>query len=104
MNNLFDSIPQNLDNEVFEQLIESGSVRIERIISKGHTSPKSGWYDQKQQEWVMLLKGKAVIAFADKPSVTLRAGDHISIKAHEKHRVDWTDPGIETIWLAVHFD
>ncbi len=104
MNNLIESIPQNLENEVFEQLIESGSVRIERIISKGHTSPKSGWYDQEQHEWVVLLKGNAVIAFADKSSVTLRAGDYISIKAHEKHRVDWTDPEIETIWLAVHFD
>lgn len=104
MNNLFESIPQNLENEVFEQLMESGSVRIERIISKGHTSPKSGWYDQQQHEWVMLLKGKAVIAFADKSSVTLRAGDYISINAHEKHRVDWTDPESETIWLAVHFD
>ncbi len=88
MNNLFESIPQNLENEVFEQLMESGSVRIERIISKGHTSPKSGWYDQEQHEWVMLLKGKAVIAFADKSSVALRVGDYISIKAHEKHRVE----------------
>ncbi len=104
MNNLFESIPQNLTNEVFEQLIESDSVRIERIITKGHTSPKSGWYDQEQHEWVVLLKGNAVIAFDDKASVTLRAGDYISIKAHEKHRVDWTDPEIETIWLAVHFD
>ncbi len=104
MNNLFESIPQNLTNEVFEQLIESGSVRIERIISKGHTSPKSGWYDQEQHEWVVLLKGNAIIAFADKSSVTLRAGDYISINAHEKHRVDWTDPESETIWLAVHFD
>jgi cupin 2 domain-containing protein len=104
LNNLFESIPQNLENEVFEQLIESGSVRIERIISKGHTSAKSGWYDQEQHEWVVLLKGKAIIAFTDKSSVTLRVGDYISIKAHEKHRVEWTDPEIETIWLAVHFD
>ncbi len=104
MNNLFKSIPQNLENEVFEQLIESGSVRIERFISKGHTSPKSGCYDQQQHEWVVLLKGDAVIAFADKASVTLRAGDYISIKAHEKHRVQWTDPEIEILWLAVHFD
>ncbi len=104
MNNLFKSIPQNLENEVFEQLIESGNVKIERIISKGHTSPKSGWYDQEQHEWVMLLKGNAVIAFADKASVILRGGDYISIKAHEKHRVESTDPEIETIWLAVHFD
>jgi cupin 2 domain-containing protein len=66
LNNLFESIPQNLENEVLEQLIESGSVRIERIISKGHTLPKSGWYDQEQHEWVVLLKGKAVIAFPDK--------------------------------------
>ena len=104
MNNLLRSIPENLDNEVFEQLVKRHGVTIERIISKGHSSPESGWYDQEQHEWVTVLKGKAVISFADKSAVTLREGDYITIKAHEKHRVEWTDPDKETIWLAVHFD
>jgi cupin 2 domain-containing protein len=45
-----------------------------------------------------------MIAFSEKPSVTLREGDFITIKAHEKHRVQWTDPDQETVWLAVHYE
>ena len=40
MENLFDAIPDSLDQEFFEELIRSDSVRIERIVSKGHTSPE----------------------------------------------------------------
>ncbi|MCK4834823.1 MAG: cupin domain-containing protein, partial [Gammaproteobacteria bacterium] len=77
--------------------------KIERIISKGHSSPESGWYDQDKNEWVIVLKGSAVLLFSDDTSVDLKAGDFIDIKAHTKHRVKWTDPDIETVWLAVHY-
>jgi len=40
--NIFKSIPENLDNEVFDLLIQNENVKIERIVSKGHTSPASG--------------------------------------------------------------
>jgi cupin 2 domain-containing protein len=33
--------------------------------------------------------------------VVLRTGNHLNIGAHVKHRVEWTDPTCETIWLAV---
>ena len=104
MNNIFEKIPADLHSEVFDSLVEANGVRIERIVSRGHASPESGWYDQNRDEWVMLLRGKAIIAFADKPSITLREGDYVIIKAHEEHRVEWTDPGVETIWLAVHYE
>ena len=104
MNNIFDQIPAVLHSEVFDSLVEANGVRIERIISRGHASPESGWYDQGQDEWVIVLRGKAAIAFEDKPSVCLREGDYINIKAHEKHRVEWTDPEVETVWLAVHYE
>lgn len=103
MGNIFDNIPESLPGEIFEPLIDAGGVRVERIISKGHTSPEVGWYDQAQNEWIMVLQGKAVIAFPDKASITLAAGDYLDLKAHEKHRVQWTDPERETIWLAVHY-
>lgn len=103
MNNIFDAIPENLDKEIFEQLVESNGVRIERIISKGQKSPESGWYDQDSNEWVMLLKGEAILLFEDESTVKLKAGDFINIKAHKKHKVEWTAPDIETIWLAVHY-
>lgn len=103
MNNIFDDIPEDLHSEVFESLVDSDNVRIERIISKGHTSPVTGWHDQDKNEWVIVLKGAAVLSFADKSTVKLKAGDHINIPAHEKHRVSWTDPDTETIWLAIHY-
>ena len=102
-NNIFSSIPQRLDQELVEILLENKDVCIERIISKGHTSPDSGWYDQPKNEWVMVLKGEAVISFQDEPEIRLAAGSYIDIAAHKKHRVSWTDPNNETIWLAVHY-
>lgn len=103
MHNIFDCIPQNLDEEIFQQLVDGDSVRIERIISRGHSSPESGWYDQDRNEWVLVLKGEAILLLEDETPVNLKAGDFINIPAHKKHRVEWTDPDSETIWLAVHY-
>lgn len=103
MNNIFDSIPENLNREAFDQLIKSNDVIIERIISKGHTSPDSGWFDQDKNEWVMVLQGEAILSFKNESSIKLQAGDFINITAHKKHKVEWTDPDRETIWLAVHY-
>ncbi|MCK4675305.1 MAG: cupin domain-containing protein [Gammaproteobacteria bacterium] len=103
MNNIFDAIPENLKTEVFERLVKTDNVKIERIVSKGHKSPKPGWYDQDKNEWVLVLKGEAVLLFADESSVNLKAGDFIDIPAHKKHRVEWTAADVETIWLAVHY-
>lgn len=101
MNNIFDDIPAKLHKEVIESLVDSENVRVERIISKGHTSPDTGWYDQDRNEWVVVLKGAAVLSFTDESSVSLKAGDYINIPAYEKHKVTWTDPDTETIWLAI---
>jgi cupin 2 domain-containing protein len=101
--NIFDLITDKLDQEVFETLIHSDNLKIERIISKGHTSPKSGWYDQQHNEWVIVLKGKACIAFENDREISLLPGDYINIPAHKRHKVIWTDPETETIWLAIHY-
>ncbi|NQZ48748.1 MAG: cupin domain-containing protein [Moritella sp.] len=103
MNNIFDSIPTDLSSEIFDDLVSSDTVKIERIISKGQTSPDFGWYDQEQHEWVIIIAGSAIIGFDDKSSVTLKAGDYLNIPAHQKHKVAWTDPDVETVWLAVHY-
>ncbi|MCB1903084.1 MAG: cupin domain-containing protein [Gammaproteobacteria bacterium] len=101
--NLFEAIPAELEKEVFESLIENGNVRIERIISNGHRSPESGWYDQQQNEWVLLLKGEATIAFASDVIVELGPGDYIDIPSHTRHKVIGTSSNSATIWLAVHY-
>lgn len=103
MNNIFDAIPEQLDSEVFEKLIDSKGVTIERIISKGHKSPEAGWYDQAQNEWVLLLSGEAMLIFEDESSLRLKAGDYINIPAHKKHKVEWTTAETETVWLAVFY-
>lgn len=103
LKNIFESIPDTLEEEFFEQLVQSENVKIERIISKGHRSPESGWYDEERNEWVIVLKGEAVISFENGKEVNLKAGSHINIPAHKKHKVSWTTPKTETIWLAVHY-
>ncbi len=101
--NIFNAIPADLTDEVFEDIVRSDNVKIERIISKGHITPKDDWYDQQQNEWVIVLQGEAIINFTGKDAVTLKQGDYLNIPAHQKHRVTWTKPNSETIWLAVHY-
>lgn len=103
LKNIFESIPNNLDEEIFEQLVQSETVKIERIISKGHRSPETGWYEQERNEWLIVLKGEAIISFENGIDINLKAGSHINIPAQKRHKVSWTDPKAETIWLAVHY-
>lgn len=101
--NLFADIPESLDDELFDTLASGADLRIERIVSCGHTSPEQGWYDQDSDEWVLLLRGAAVIAYPDGGEVRLGEGDYLHLPAHCRHRVSWTDPERATIWLAVHY-
>ncbi len=101
--NLFYPLPDAGSGEVFEDLIKTSLVRIERIVSRGQTSPERGWYDQAEHEWVVVLKGAAELTFEQGEVVKLGAGDHVHIPAHTKHKVSWTDPESETVWLAVFY-
>lgn len=100
--NLFAEIPAELDAELSEHLLSRSGVRIERIVSRGHRSPEGFWYDQDEDEWVLLLSGSAGIVYEGRGSVvTLKPGDHVEIPAHTRHRVEWTDPDQDTVWLAI---
>jgi len=101
--NLYKSLPKDLSNEVFTEIVQGENIKIERIVSKGHISPESGWYDQDDNEWVIVLKGEAKLSFKNNKDIHLVAGSHINIPAHTKHKVIWTKPDTETIWLAVHY-
>ena len=101
--NIYKKIPDDLEEEIFEQLVRSENVKIERIISDGHTSPGAGWYDQAQNEWVMVLKGNASISFENGQVVDLNEGDYLNILSHQKHKVTRTSSTTETIWLAIHY-
>ena len=100
-NNLFADIPDQLAEELVEILVEKPRVRIERIVSTGHASPDGFEYDQNEDEWVIVLKGEAELAFDGGETVRMRPGDHMLIPAHRKHRVAWTSPSEPTVWLAV---
>lgn len=103
MKNLFSSIPNDIENELFEDLLKHDNFRIERILSKGQSSPLEGWYDQEENEWVIVLDGCGVISFEDGREIKLSKGDYLNIPAHVKHKVKWTDPDKITIWLAVFY-
>lgn len=110
--NIFAALPEALDGEVFEDIVSADRVRIERIVSHGQVTPPSEWYDQQESEWVILLKGAARMLLevsGDASSegsmreVHLSPGDYLNIPAHCRHRVSWTDPQQQTVWLAVFY-
>jgi cupin 2 domain-containing protein len=97
---LFPEIASTSGEEIFTTLFEKAGVKIERIDSHGQASPGGFWYDQPQDEWVFLVKGDAVLAIADQPPLILKAGDHVLIPAHIRHRVASTSA--DALWLAVY--
>ena len=104
MKNLFSDIPDDLPDELLEALLDADSVRIERIVSQGHASREGFWYDQEQNEWVLVLEGAARIQFeGEMDAIKLGPGDYLTIPAHRRHRVEWTASDERTVWLAVHY-
>jgi len=102
MKNLFTGIPTTLKNELCDVLLQNENISIKRIVSQGQTSPPSGWYDQAQNEWVVVLKGEAIIEFENK-QVYLNTGSYLNIPARTRHKVSWTSDKCETIWLAIFY-
>ena len=101
MTNIFD-LPSSLPNkELFESIVSTDNILIERIISTGQVTPPGEWYDQDKDEWVILLQGEASLAYADGSKIKLTAGDYLFIPAHQKHRVEYTSSEPPCIWLAV---
>lgn len=97
---LFAGLPPPAADEVFQTLFANPGCRIERIVSFGHASPPGFWYEQDEDEWVVLLRGEAVLAFADGESTALAAGDWVTIPARRRHRVETVST--DAIWLAAH--
>ncbi len=101
--NLFEKLPTVVSEEWTDELLRAKNVRIERIVSAGHSSPADFWYDQEEHEWVLLLSGAARLLFEDGETRELKPGDHVLILPHRRHRVAWTTPEEPTIWLAVFY-
>lgn len=102
LQNLFANLPEDRAQEEFLDLLTLPSVRVERITSRGQTTPEGEWYDQEEGEWVMVVTGAAQLLIeGDAAPINMGPGDHIYLPPHLRHRVTWTDPDQDTIWLAV---
>ena len=102
--NLFNKLPDASRNEIAEIRARGNEVRIERIVSRGQSSPDGFWYDQSEHEWVALLAGSARLELQDpEQCLELTPGDHVLIPAHRRHRVAATAADVETVWLAVFY-
>lgn len=103
--NIYDNLPpRTTEQETFEEILQRRGLRLERIVSRGQATPTGEWYDQEANEWVLLLAGSASVRIEGEPKPRiLRPGDYLTLPAHRRHRVEWTDPATETIWLALHY-
>lgn len=106
-NSLKTSSAEKAIEEIFEKLLSTPYFTLERIVSTGQSTPLGQWYDQTQDEWVILLSGSAGLSFetekTEKTVQVLHPGDYLHIPAHQRHRVEWTDSSQPTVWLALHY-
>lgn len=101
--NIYNNIIEDYQNEIFDNLLVKPNVRIERIVSNGQSSESNFWYDQDENEWLLLLKGEAEIEYESGEIIKLEKGDYEFIPKNRKHRVNYTSNEETTIWLAVFF-
>jgi len=97
---IFANLSPEAVEESFLTLFENNRLKVERIVSHAHSSPPGFWYDQDDDEWVLVLRGSATLEFCGGELLELNCGDYLTIPSHVKHRVARTSA--ETIWLAIH--
>ena len=80
--NIFSGIKNRSPEEMFETIIKTNQFEIERIISGGQSTDKGKWYDQDEDEWVILLRGSAGLLFeSNNEEIIIKSGDYINIPA-----------------------
>lgn len=100
--NLFADMPMASAAELFTTLAMGSDCRLVRIVSNGQKTPSQEWYDQPEDEWVVVLSGAAQIRIETEDSLRdLCAGDWLHLPAHCRHRVEATEN--PTVWLALHY-
>jgi len=90
------TIPNN--GEEFTTLFENKNIKIVRIVSSDNLEDIE--YCQNEDEFVILLEGKATLELEGK-KITLNRGNTLHIPAKTKHKVLSTQKG--TLWIAIHF-
>lgn len=100
--NLLSALPTGGADEAIETLLRGQGLRVERIVSYGHASASGAWYHQAEDEWVLVLRGRARLAIdGEGQPRDLGPGDSLFLPAHCRHRVTWTAPGEPTVWLTI---
>ncbi len=97
--NIFKLLLNDEKQEIFTTLLERAGFRLEQIVSNGQASAPGFWYDQENDEWVLLVRGEAVLELQD-ASITLQTGDSLLIPARVRHRV--ASCSQDAVWLALH--
>ena len=100
LKNIFYDIDEVGEEEQFDLLLKSPNCRIDRIVSAGHSSPEGFWYDQENDEFVLLLQGEATLEFEDHQTI-LKTGDYLYIPKNCKHRLAYSSIDPVCIWLCV---
>ena len=98
-NNIFNDIPSLVIGENFSELLRCQNIVIERIVSSD--KPDNIIYNQPQDEWVILLQGKATLQLKN-DIINLTSGDYLFIPANTPHQVIKTSFEPCCIWLAIH--
>jgi cupin 2 domain-containing protein len=95
--NLFADASAPLGDERFDVLLEHRNLVVERIVSPAAMTAKS--FVQAQDEWVVLLRGAAVLDVAGE-RLDLADGDYVFLPAGTEHTLQSASEG--ALWLAVH--
>lgn len=90
-------VPSPTEGERLERVAEVANVVIEHIVSPASDTAVD--YDQAQDEWVLVLSGRATLDI-DGEHCELTAGDWVLLPSRVPHTLARTDAG--TRWLAVH--
>lgn len=98
--NILENTGEAGEEEQFKLLLKLPNCRIDRIVSAGHSSPEGFWYDQENDEWIMLVQGEATLEMEEK-QVEMKTGDYLFLPKNCKHRVKSTSVDPVCIWLCV---
>ncbi len=91
----------SLENSI--DLLIGNKFRLEKIVSKGYKTPKDKWLKEDNEEFVLMLKGKAELFFENQQKIVLKEGDYFIIPANTKHKVLKTSVKPLCVWLTIHF-
>jgi cupin 2 domain-containing protein len=101
--NIYENIPGWFPDEKTDVLYENPDCRIERVLSYGQATPEGKWYDQEEQEWIVLLEGTAKLLMFPDEEIFMRKGDTFFIEARRRHRVVFTSENPACVWLCIFF-